>query len=84
MYEILLERSAEKDLKRLQAEDFHKIIRHIKALGEKPLPSGCRKITGSSTDWRIRVGNFRMIFEVNDRAKTVRVMRIRHRREVHR
>ena len=56
MYEVYLERSAERDLKRLPAEDFHHIIPHIKALSNNPRPSGCRKITDSEKDWRIRIG----------------------------
>jgi mRNA interferase RelE/StbE len=56
MYEVFLERTAEKDLRRLPAEDFNRIIPHIKALGRNPRASGSRKITGSKSDWRIRVG----------------------------
>ena len=84
MLEVYLERTAERDLKKLSADKFHKIISYIQALAENPRPPGCRKITGSESDWRIRVGEFRIIYEVDDTAKIVRVMRIRHRREVYR
>lgn len=84
MYEVLLERAAQRDLKRLPAEDFHRVIPHIKALAENPRPSGCRKITGSKSDWRIRVGHYRVIYEIDEKAKAVRVVRVRHRREVYR
>lgn len=84
MYEVLLERAAERDLRHLSAEDFHLVISHIKALAENPRPSGCRKITGSKSDWRIRVGDYRVIYEIDKRAKAVRVMRVRHRREAYR
>ncbi len=53
MYNIYLERVAERDLKRLTSEYFHRIILRIKALAENPRPSGCRKIAGSKSDWRI-------------------------------
>lgn len=56
MYEILLESRAERDLKKLRAEVFHRIIPKLKALGENPNPPGSRKITGSENDWRIRIG----------------------------
>ncbi len=83
-YEIYLERAAERDLKQLSARNFQRIIPHIKTLAENPRPVGCRKISGSRNDWRIRVGNYRVIYEIDDGERTVRVMRIRHRREAYR
>jgi mRNA interferase RelE/StbE len=84
LYEVYLEHAAEKDLKKLPAKVFQRIINQIKGLAENPWPKGCRKITGSKHDWRIRVGDYRIIFEVDDNAHVVRVMRIRYRREAYR
>ena len=84
MYEVFLERRAERDLKRLPAGIFNRLIPHIKALSENPKPSGCRKITGSKNDWRIRIGDYRIIYEIDEGEGAVRVMRVRHRREVYR
>ena len=84
MYEIYIERKAERDLKKLELDIFHRVISNIKTLSKNPKPPGSRKITGSKNDWRVRVGNYRIIYEVDDRAKTVKVMRIRHRRDVYR
>ena len=84
MYEVYLERAAERDLKRLAAESFHRVIPSIEALGENPRPAGCRKLSGSKSDWRIRVGDYRVIYEIDDEEKAVWVMRVRHRREVYR
>jgi mRNA interferase RelE/StbE len=84
VYEVYLERAAERDLRQLSVEDFHRVISHIKALADDPRPSGCRKITGSKSDWRIRIGDYRVIYEIDEKAKAVRVMRIRHRREAYR
>ena len=61
MYEVHLERAAENDLKRLSATTFHRIIPHIRALAENPRPSSCRKLTGSKDDWRIRIGDYRVL-----------------------
>jgi len=83
VYEVLLERAAQQDLKRLSAESFQRIVSHIKALAKNPRPTGCRKLFGSKSDWRIRVGDYRIIYEVDDREKVVRVMRVRHRREAY-
>lgn len=81
MHEVFLERQAEQDLRRLPAEVFHRIIPEIKALANNPRPSRCRKLKGSKHDYRIRVGDYRVLYEINDQEKGVRVMRVRHRRE---
>jgi len=84
VYEVLLERRAERDIKRLPKEVFDRIIPHLKALSENPKPSGCRKISGSRSDWRIRIGDYRVIYEVSEQENAVKVMRIRHRKNVYR
>lgn len=84
MYEVYLERAAERDLRRLQTELFQRIIARIAALADDPRPVGCRKISGSSDDWRIRIGDYRVIYEIDEVRKAVRVMRVRHRREAYR
>lgn len=84
MYEILLEASSEKDLKKLPDIDFKKVVIHLNALAYDPKPRGCRKITGSKRDWRIRVGDYRIIYELDEKEKTIRVMRVKHRREAYR
>jgi mRNA interferase RelE/StbE len=84
VYEVYLERAAERDLRRLSEETFHRIVRSIRALAEDPRPAGCRKLTGSENDWRIRIGDYRVIYEIDEGEKVVRVFRIRHRREAYR
>ena len=53
-------------------------------LSLNPKPPGCRKITGSKSDWRIRIGDYRIIYETDARKKAVKVMRIRHRKKAYR
>ena len=84
MFEVLLERSAEKDLRRLSSRIHDQVIDRIKGLAKDPRPPGSRKLSGTKHDWRIRVGDYRVIYEVADAAKVVRVYRVRHRREVYR
>ena len=84
MYEILLERRAERDIKKLSIEIFQRIIPRIKALAENPKPPGSRKITGSKSDWRIRIGEYRVIYEVDEKSRVVKVMSIRHRKDIYR
>ena len=56
----------------------------ITRLGSDPRPPGCKKLSGSARDWRIRVGDFRVLYEIDDPKKAVRIMRVRHRRDVYR
>ena len=84
MYRVLLERAAEKDLARLSSAIHDRVIAAIQALATNPRPSGCRKLAGSKNDWRIRVGDYRVVYEIADEIRIVRVNRVRHRREVYR
>ena len=84
MYRILLERAAEKDLGRLSSDVHDRVIKAIQALAANPRPPDCRKLAGSKHDWRIRVGDYRVVYEIADQIRVVRVNRVRHRREVHR
>lgn len=84
MYEVLLERRAERDLRRLSAEIFHRVVAEIKELAQTPRPPGCRKLTGSENDYRVRVGDYRILYEINDEDRMVRILRVGHRREVYR
>jgi len=83
-YEVYLERAAERDLRKLPARIFELVMPCIKALAENPRPLGCRKIMRSKNDWRIRIGNHRIIYEIDEEARAVRVMRVRYRREAYR
>ena len=84
MYEILLERRAERDLKQLPADIFQRVVAAMQSLANDPRPPGCKKLAGSENDWRIRVGDYRVLYEIADRVKVVRVLRVRHRRDVYR
>lgn len=83
-YQVFLERAAEKDLSRLSSEIHARVIEAIRGLASNPRPAGCRKLTGSENDWRIRVGDYRVVYEISDAIRIVRVNRVRHRREVYR
>jgi mRNA interferase RelE/StbE len=66
MFQIIVERSAKKDLKRIASEVRPKLATAIRALAVDPRPHGCRKLVGSENDWRIRVGDYRVIYEIAD------------------
>ncbi len=83
-YRILLERAAEKDLAQLPLQIHNRVISAIQALATNPRPPGCRKLAGGKNDWRIRVGDYRVIYEIADEIRIVRVHRVRHRRDAYR
>ena len=83
-YRILLEHGVEKDLSRLSSAIHVRILAAIRGLATNPRPTGCRKLAGSKNDWRIRVGEYRVVYEIADAAREVRINRVRHRREVYR
>ncbi len=80
MYQVVVERAAEKDLKRRA----NARCCCSPPLSKNPRPPGSRKLAGTKTDWRMRVGDYRVIYEIADVIRVVRVQRIRHRREVYR
>ncbi len=82
-YEVFLERAAQRDLRRLPTRVFEETIFRIKGLAENPRPPGCRKIVGSENDWRIRVGDYRVVYEIDDPGRKVIVFRVRHRKQVY-
>ena len=84
MYRVLLERAAEKDLRNLSTKLHNRMIAALQALGKNQRPNGCRKLTGADSDWRIRIGEYRIVYEIDDPAQIIRVNRVRHRQEVYR
>jgi len=84
MYEILVSKQAEKDLRRLPPDVFRRILRDIRGLADTPRPPGCRKLSGSESDYRIRVGEYRVLYELLDDLRQVKVYRVGHRGDVYR
>lgn len=84
MFEIVLERAAEKDLRRLSDQIHDRVIEGISALANDPRPVGAKKLAGSKSNWRIRVGDYRVLYEIADIVRIVRVYRVRHRCDAYR
>ena len=62
---------------------FTRIDRKILALADNPRPAGCKKLKGYKDQWRVRVGDWRVVYIIDDNAGRIRIMRIAHRREVY-
>jgi mRNA interferase RelE/StbE len=76
-------RSATKDLRRIDKERISTILEKIGSLAENPRPQGCKKLSGSERTYRIRIGDYRVIYEVEDDRLIVLVIRVRHRSEAY-
>ena len=84
MYGVFVERAAEKDLRRLPLDVRFRVANALRSLANDPRPVRSRKLAGTKHDWRIRMGDYRVIYEIADSIKVIRVYRIRHRREAYR
>ena len=82
-YEVELTTSAARDLRKLERSIQKRIIKKIEALSENPRPSGCKKLVGSDESYRIRIGDYRVVYEVKDAKLIVLVVRVRHRKEAY-
>ncbi len=82
MYEVYLEDSAKREFLKLQIAFRKRIVEQFRELEKNPRKAGSRKLVGSDNDWRIRVGDFRIVYEIDDDSKIIKVNRIRHRKEV--
>lgn len=81
-YVIFLKRSAEKDLNHLPTRIHDRIVEHLISLKEDPRPIGVKKLRGRE-GYRIRVGDYRILYSIDDLKKKVEVLSIAHRREVY-
>lgn len=83
-YNLLIKRSAEKELKRLPPIDLRRIIDRIHGLAQQPRPAGCEKLSGDAERYRVRQGDYRIMYRIDDAARLVEIIKIGHRREVYR
>lgn len=83
-YRIEVTKAAERDLRALPADILKRVDKRILALAENPRPDGVKKLAGADDLYRVRVGDYRIIYEIQDRAIVVTIIRVRHRGEVYR
>jgi mRNA interferase RelE/StbE len=82
-YAVELKPSARKELDGLSDKLIERIFPRLENLASNPRPPGCKKLKGGDNEWRIRVGDYRIVYTINDGKFLVEVMRIRHRSEVY-
>jgi len=83
-YAVVFARSARRELERLDVGVAQRIISRVEALAGDPRPHGCVKLQGAADLWRIRVGDYRVVYAVNDDAHLVDIRIVRHRSDAYR
>ncbi|HEY0734429.1 MAG TPA: type II toxin-antitoxin system RelE/ParE family toxin [Herpetosiphonaceae bacterium] len=83
MYSVKITRNAQKELGRLPTSDYERVLTAIQALAAAPRPRGCKKLEDSDF-WRIRIGQYRVIYEIRDKELIVVVIKLGNRRDVYR
>lgn len=83
-YHIVIERGAQRTLRKLDAVARRRVVSAIDALAANPRPAGCCALTGYPGVYRLRVGEYRIVYDTHDSEVIVYVIRVGHRREVYR
>jgi mRNA interferase RelE/StbE len=83
MYKILVRGKAARQIQKLSLSDFRRVQQSINGLVQNPRPPGIKKLRGV-TGYRLRVGVYRILYDIDDSAQIVTIYRVKHRREVYR
>jgi len=82
VYEFFVLPPAQKDLDRLEASVFERILKKIRAISKDARPPGCLKLT-EENGYRLRVGDYRILYRIDDSSKRIFIYRIKHRKDVY-
>ena len=83
-YTVQYAGAARREMRRLSRSQQDRVRAAIDALARVPRPAGCRKLTGFDDLWRIRVGDYRVVYQIEEGHLVVLIIRVRHRREAYR
>ncbi len=83
-YDVNFARSARKELEKLPADRAFRILDRIEKLAENPRPAGCRKLRNRRDMWRLRIGDYRVVYSIDDRRRIIDISAVRHRRDAYR
>jgi mRNA interferase RelE/StbE len=83
-YSVVFARSARKELEGLPETIRRRVVSQIEQLASEPRPAGGRKLVGSEDLWRLRIGDYRVIYAVHDERKLVDIVCVRHRKDAYR
>jgi mRNA interferase RelE/StbE len=83
-YSVTFARSARKEVEKLHPSIARRVMQRIEALATIPRPSGVIRLQGHKNLWRIRIGDYRVIYSIDDAARNIDVSVVRHRRDAYR
>ena len=83
-FSIQWRNSTKKDIRNLPRQEVARVVEAVSQLADDPLPHGSQKLSGSERTYRIRVGDYRIIYEVFSDLHVIEVQRVRHRKDVYR
>ena len=82
MYDLFVLSPAQKDLDKFEASAFERILKKIRALSKDARPPGCLKLTGDD-GYRVRSGDYRILYRIDDSSKRIYIYRAKHRKDVY-
>ncbi len=82
-YDVRIDTRVDKELRRIPSADAERLIRAIEGLSRNPRPRSAKKLV-NQPGWRVRSGNYRILYEIDDDKKLITVFRAGHRREIYR
>jgi len=83
-YTVIIKKSAQKQIGTIPSSYLASIKNSILSLGDNPRPTGCKKLTNTKNIYRIRVGIYRIVYEIHDKILTVYIFDVDHRKQVYR
>ncbi len=83
-YKVIFKPSADRALQKLARDVQRRIVGEVAMLAHDPRPAGMVKLAGDNNLWRIRIGNYRVVYEIHDDRLVVLVLRVAHRKDVYR
>ncbi|MBN2610901.1 MAG: type II toxin-antitoxin system RelE/ParE family toxin [Bacteroidales bacterium] len=82
MYKLTIKKSAFKEINSLPKKVLSNVVEVIDNLAENPRPEGCTKLKGKEKLWRVRTGDYRIVYSIDDKIEIVEINRVRHRKDV--
>lgn len=82
-YDLVVKKSAERELRALPKQDLRRVTERLQRLPSDPRPPGCEKLSAHD-QYRVRQGDYRIVYAIDDAARVVTIVKIGHRREVYR
>ena len=83
-YALQFTRAAWRELEALDTAMVQRLFSSIERLAREPRPRGCRKIRGADNLWRIRIGDYRVLYTIDDQARIIDILAVRHRSDAYR